>query len=497
MEDISEGSNDENDDDDDDDVEDGVMASDDGNDTVGETEMIFNTELDDGSNEYSIDLGASHGEISMMDFEDSDDNDGDGNDDDDDNGERNTLDYEPTNTALLGMGMGGTGTSFRARPSFRSEGMHMTSQGPPIDYASLMYGPGEGGIGARSSSAEGAMGNRGSRVERRRPLSISVPGSAAGAADSEGPQQRRKSNRIIRAIGEEGTSKSTYPSGNSILNFARRASRKASTTTSSLGSDAFGSAIEKLKNSDSNSEWESVAAAVAVVQEGERRATNTNKSRLNQFSAGDTVLVFLTLLNVTNSEDPKDTFTIAAVNTFGFPEGEGKTDDEKRGPYNFVLATVKQLHFEEDDRYYTVVRADTGSEQRADSGWMERLTDPAGQEAARRAAKKTIRSQSNDDVELADDGGFIQDVVTWIVDAIVYPAFYFTNTILPGWRKLRLTAKVRISQLLYGDSPFACRVRVTGINFLVLCSLIFLFLEVANLAFLPPYFDAQISLVVM
>lgn len=470
MEDISEGE-----------IEDGVLPSDD-NETVGETEMVFNTELDDASNEYSIDLAGSQNdeEVSMMDFDDEDI----------DEGESNTMDFDGVNAALGLAPMGRAGNNFRARPSFQVDSMN---QPQSYDFASLMYGPGEGGLGGRASSAEGGMVHRGSRVERRRPLSISLP-NAAGAVDSigHGAQQRRVSNRI-GSIGEEPT---TPHRPHSILSFARRASRKASMGNNS-GGDAFGSAIEKLKHNDSNNEWESVAAAVAVVQEGERRATNTNTSRLNQFSAGDTVLVFLTLLNVTNSEDPKDTFTIAAVNRFGYPEGEGKTEDERKGPYNFVLATVKQLHFEEDDRYYTVVRADTGSEQRADSGWMEPLTDPAGQEAARRAAKKTIRSQSNDNIELADDGGYMQDLLGRITDAILYPAFYVTNTLFPGYRKLRVTAKVRVSQLLYGDSPFACRVRVTGINLLVLCSLIFLFLEVANLAFMPPHFDKTVSLVVL
>ncbi len=71
---------------------------------------------------------------------------------------------------------------------------------------------------------------------------------------------------------------------------------------------------------------------------------------------------------LTNVEDPKDTFTVAPVNRYGFPQGEGRTEEEKGGPYTFVLATVKHVHFDEDDRYYTVVRADTGTEQRADSG---------------------------------------------------------------------------------------------------------------------------------
>jgi hypothetical protein len=218
-------------------------------------------------------------------------------------------------------------------------------------------------------------------------------------------------------------------------------------------------------------------------------------SRHNQFNVGDTVLVFLTLLNVTNLEDPKDTFTIAAVNTSGYPEGEGRLDEEKRGPYNFVLATVKQLHFEEDDRYYTVIRADTGSQQRADSGWMEPLKDTVGLEAAYRAAKRTFRSQSDQEVEMLEDSGYIRDIFGCLMDAVAWPAYFFRNSILPGYRTMHMIAKIRVSQMLYGDSPFACRIRVTGINVLVFCSVVFLFMEVANLAFVPPHVDSHVLIV--
>ena len=77
--------------------------------------------------------------------------------------------------------------------------------------------------------------------------------------------------------------------------------------------------------------------------------------RKYQYTLNDTVLVFLTLLNVTNMDDPKDTFTVAPVNKNGFPPGDSRTEEEKIGPYTYVLATVKHVHFDEDDSYYTVV----------------------------------------------------------------------------------------------------------------------------------------------
>ena len=128
-------------------------------------------------------------------------------------------------------------------------------------------------------------------------------------------------------------------------------------------------------------EWESVVAAAAVVAAG---VTSGNMRSHTQFAVDDNVLVFLNVLNHTNSVDSREVFTVNPVNKYGFPRGEGKTTQEQHGPYVYVLATVKKVHFDEDLRYYTVARADCGTEQRADTGkrlkrtcmtnWTRRLT---------------------------------------------------------------------------------------------------------------------------
>jgi hypothetical protein len=59
------------------------------------------------------------------------------------------------------------------------------------------------------------------------------------------------------------------------------------------------------------------------------------------------------------------------VNRYGFPPGDGTTAEEQSGPYSYVMATVRQVHFDEFAEYYTVKRADNGAEQRADTGgWV-------------------------------------------------------------------------------------------------------------------------------
>ena len=56
------------------------------------------------------------------------------------------------------------------------------------------------------------------------------------------------------------------------------------------------------------------------------------------------------------------------VNRYGFPDGQGDSAEERKGPYIYALATVRRIHFGENQQYYTVQRADHGGEQRADAG---------------------------------------------------------------------------------------------------------------------------------
>jgi hypothetical protein len=152
--------------------------------------------------------------------------------------------------------------------------------------------------------------------------------------------------------------------------FSRQVGRLASTAPPHSGRtirdngsvvfDSVGNAISSLGRA-SNSEWENVAAAAAVVAAGTSVGSTT-------FSVDEKVLVFLNILNHTNTVDPKEAFTVNPVNRLGYPAGEGKTQEEQSGPWVYVLATIRRVHFDEDDRYYTVARMDTGTEQRADAG---------------------------------------------------------------------------------------------------------------------------------
>lgn len=349
-------------------------------------------------------------------------------------------------------------TSFQALPetSFNAENENLSGPGP--------------GMLRRNHSI------------RRPSIKITVAGSASAVSDDE-----------------DGDSNVSSTSASSMFRFGRLSSisssrrQNLSARSGRSGTDVE-NALDSLSTHETNSQWDNVAAAVTIVAASEKASANST-SRHRKFAVNDTVLVLLTLLNVTNVEDPKDTFTVAPVNRYGFPQGEGRTEDEKGGPYTFVLAAIKHVHFDEDDRYYTVVRADTGTEQRADSGWIEPLNDPAGVDAATRAAKLTVRSAQDKPVEILEEAGYLRDAWDLFMDVIAWPADFSRITLLPWYRMQRKNAKDRVAQLLFGDAPFACRIHITGINFLVLCSFWFLFMESINLAFCSASLDMEFSII--
>jgi hypothetical protein len=71
---------------------------------------------------------------------------------------------------------------------------------------------------------------------------------------------------------------------------------------------------------------------------------------------------------------------VSLVNKLGYPYGAGTTEEEKRGPYVYVLAKVKRVHFEEYSVYYTVTREDTGADMRGEAGTIP-STQPASNHA--------------------------------------------------------------------------------------------------------------------
>ena len=261
----------------------------------------------------------------------------------------------------------------------------------------------------------------------------------------------------------------------------RRADLNDETTKSDVGPHSAFMSVGQM----GNTQLEDAAAAAAVVAYSEGAAS----SKRRQFVVDDSVLVFLNILNHTNSVDPPEAFTVLPVNKFGFPPGEGKRQAEQQGPYIYVMATVKRVHFDEDVPYYTVVRADTGAEQRADVVWMEPLTDYHGIEAATRAAHETGRSTIDRPPSTREKGGISTLLLAWLL----WPVKFARSTFVPWYQAVKEASKEKIRHILWGDAPFYCKIRITGVNILVLCSFIYLFIEVTALAFFPAKWDYGVA----
>jgi len=200
------------------------------------------------------------------------------------------------------------------------------------------------------------------------------------------------------------------------------------------------------------------------------------------------------------------------VNRHGFPPGEGHTPEEQRGPYMYVLATVKEVHFEEFTPSYTVVRADTGSDQRADADFMEPLRTANGEAAAMNAAtQSSAAAQGEDEMgrNRSRESDAFENPNKWmarlqqICYLLLLPFMWLfeccssvcTRSFLPLWRRCSVFMKGRARLFLHGSDPFVCRVRVTTVNFVVICSIWYMFMDQIRLAFIPPRADNALAYV--
>jgi hypothetical protein len=190
------------------------------------------------------------------------------------------------------------------------------------------------------------------------------------------------------------------------------------------------------------------------------------------------------------------------------------------GPYQYVLATVQQIHFEEIHPYYTVLRHDVDLPQRADLAALEPLVSPAAGEAARNAAARTARLLSIHRVTLTAAGH-----VRRLADSSSSASFVLPHMV-PGagggmeapsaWRRPRRShrwdgwwrcwmAAERLGQdvlqlvrgqanlCLYGREPYLLRMRCTMVNFVVVCSAWYMFMDQVRLGFLPPSADGAVA----
>lgn len=375
------------------------------------------------------------------------------------------------------------------------ESQRSSHSAPPLeDYEDVSA---SGNFNGRSSFSGPALNNRqgsltnlfgGARVPGSRRTSNlrasfkSTGSSASGLSEDSLSSEQSGSTPTTTTISSRRASSRRFPR----LSQRRNPHRRTDSNNSADQSE-FAAAVDKLSSGE---DWEQTAAAAAVVA--------SRKGHSVQYSQGDRVLVLLTLLNFTirqtqpppgvddeKTEQIMNSVTIAPVNKAGFPEGEGRTESEKSGPFSYVICTVQQVHFDEIERYYTVVRGDTATQQRAEAAWMEPIMSEDAIQVALRAAKRTASSLSD---AIGRDGNKKENVFQAWTNATA-------DHLKQMYEKNRLRAKIWIRKVLQGESGYAFKIRLTGINFLVLCSFTFLFLDVIALAFLSPESDYPVAIV--
>jgi hypothetical protein len=250
--------------------------------------------------------------------------------------------------------------------------------------------------------------------------------------------------------------------------------------SNSNASSAMVDAVERL-NKYQSSDFEYVSAAAAVVS-----ATASGKRNyVQQFGQGDHVLVILAILGLADAFGNKEIYTIDPVNKLGFPRNHGKTETQNQGPFLYVLCIVKQVHFDEDERYYTVLRCDTNTEQRADPGYMEPIRDGEIIEIAYQASQRSRMSMANQHVPITTNIGFCEQ----LLKSLIQFGINMKQRWIPTFVRTRDGTKELVQRLLHGEPGCALHFRFSGINFLVCCSLFFLFHDIFTLGYLPASAD--------
>jgi len=268
-----------------------------------------------------------------------------------------------------------------------------------------------------------------------------------------------------------------------------KVSRRSQTVRSSIAKRSntlfsFGGVAQNVDDNDYN---------------GELHEMYNKESLYRGYSVGDAVLVF-----------SNNRFS-SCVNRFGFPPGSGRTAEEKTGPYLFVLGKVQQIHFEENSVFYTVRREDTDVDVRGTPALMEPIESKEGETAARKAAHdyasateplEELLSAVASPVEQREKRGIVKVLENifvvlllpffWIYDCFVYIA----GARLYRWGAACLGAVRRQAlMLLNGAKPYEFSTRLTMVNFFVICSLWYIFVDQARLAFIPVKYDGLLAVV--
>jgi len=179
------------------------------------------------------------------------------------------------------------------------------------------------------------------------------------------------------------------------------------------------------------------------------------------------------------------------VNRYGYPEDYTNSTNtstplkthERRGPYIYLIARVISIHYGENIQYYTVKRYDGQCiEQRSDVQYMELLNDTNGIDAAIYTAQKS--NKVDDEV---DFGTSFNNQYTGLLclQPCISSITSCTKSIHTTYKKIYSKTKKQMDSCLNGNRPYGISCRFTSVNFFVLCSIWYLYIDQLRLAFMP------------
>jgi hypothetical protein len=179
-----------------------------------------------------------------------------------------------------------------------------------------------------------------------RSLSLGNRSSSTGSAQASADSFADNASSGISNTPSSATMISALNLGTSTAGFTSNLSRKSQNFRHSIAKRS-GGALARLTRHGSSMEDGA----------GEMGSGAQKKAAVYRYSISDPVLISNHASRWSN-----------CVNKHGFPPGSGNSSDEQRGPYIYVLGTVKTIHYEENAVFYTVTRADTGYDIRGDPG---------------------------------------------------------------------------------------------------------------------------------
>ena len=256
---------------------------------------------------------------------------------------------------------------------------------------------------------------------------------------------------------------------------------EGSSMNSSLGSINSNTATATNMNT-ANSSTQTVTSRASSTLRARHVHGSAQQSINVQYTVGHYVLI---------SNHGRPVCSAALVNRHGFQkDGAGSssfpggplTPEERRGPYLFTMARVVAVHFGENGRYYTVRREDDGGEQQADAACMMPLeADGAGLTAAREAARQRRGGT-------VDSDGVGTPARRRLLQLCTAASAWARGRFAPvrGWKR---GARTKVGACLNGHRPYGIRIRLTGVNFFVACSIWYLYIDQLRLAFLSHEWD--------